>query len=215
MSPVTFRSRPAASGDDGFDVSISEDGQVFTLRFAAIQAEVDAGKSPDMVAARVFSAVLPVDGGDNGVDISFATSGFAFASEGASGYAVLGVNGNTGVVQFPAGTDREFVQQLRFEAGPTCACHLTVVVVVQRDPAYPDAAATLSASSVDAEIHPRRAGKFVLKQGSTGNYHFNLVAPNGEVIATSESYEGKAGALNGIESVRRNADAEVDDQTSS
>src|SRR6266508_787806 len=122
MSPVTFRSRPAASGDDGFDVSISEDGQVFTLRFAAIQAEVDAGKSPDMVAARVFSAVLPVDGGDNGVDISFATSGFAFASEGASGYAVLGVNGKTGVVQFPAGTDREFVQQLRFEACLSCSC---------------------------------------------------------------------------------------------
>jgi uncharacterized protein len=56
----------------------------------------------------------------------------------------------------------------------------------------------------------------VLKQGSTGNYHFNLVAPNGEIIATSESYEGKAGAVNGIESVKRNAAAaEVDDQTSS
>jgi len=34
------------------------------------------------------------------------------------------------------------------------------------------------------------------------------------VIATSESYESKAGALNGIESVRSNAaDAELDDQT--
>jgi uncharacterized protein len=60
------------------------------------------------------------------------------------------------------------------------------------------------------------AAKFVLKQGSTGKYHFNLVAPNGQVIATSESYESKAGALNGIESVRSNAaDAELDDQTSS
>ena len=33
--------------------------------------------------------------------------------------------------------------------------------------------------------------KFVLKKGSTGKYHFNLVATNGQVIATSESYESK------------------------
>ena len=59
------------------------------------------------------------------------------------------------------------------------------------------------------------AGKFVLKKGSTGKYHFNLVASNGQVIATSESYESKQSALKGIESVKTNAPgAEVDDQTS-
>ena len=58
------------------------------------------------------------------------------------------------------------------------------------------------------------AGKFVLKKGSTGKYHFNLVAGNGQVIATSEAYERKEGALNGIESVKTNApDAVVDDET--
>ena len=58
------------------------------------------------------------------------------------------------------------------------------------------------------------AGKFVLKKGSTGKFHFNLLASNGQVIATSEAYERKASALNGIESVKKNApDAEVDDQT--
>jgi uncharacterized protein len=58
------------------------------------------------------------------------------------------------------------------------------------------------------------AAKFVLKQGSTGKYHFNLVATNGQVIASSESYESKASALNGIESVKRNAPAaSVEDQT--
>jgi uncharacterized protein YegP (UPF0339 family) len=58
------------------------------------------------------------------------------------------------------------------------------------------------------------AGKFVLKKGSTGKYHFNLVASNGQVIATSEAYESKASALNGIESVKTNApSAEIDDQT--
>jgi uncharacterized protein len=58
------------------------------------------------------------------------------------------------------------------------------------------------------------AGKFVLKKGSTGKFHFNLVAGNGQVIATSEAYESKSAALNGIESVQTNAPgAEIDDQT--
>jgi len=60
------------------------------------------------------------------------------------------------------------------------------------------------------------AAKFVLKKGSTGKYRFNLVATNGQVIATSEAYESKASALKGIESVKCNASsAEVDDQTKS
>ena len=47
--------------------------------------------------------------------------------------------------------------------------------------------------------------KFVVKKGSTGKYRFNLVATNGQVIATSEAYETKAKAMAGIESVRKNA----------
>ena len=60
------------------------------------------------------------------------------------------------------------------------------------------------------------AGKFVLKKGSSGKFHFNLHASNGQVIATSEAYESKSAALNGIESVQKNApDAKIDDQTAS
>jgi len=58
------------------------------------------------------------------------------------------------------------------------------------------------------------AGKFVLEKGSTGKYHFNLHAANGQVIATSQHYESKESALHGIESVRANApDAPVEDKT--
>jgi uncharacterized protein YegP (UPF0339 family) len=58
------------------------------------------------------------------------------------------------------------------------------------------------------------SGKFVLEKGSTGKYHFNLHAANGQVIATSQHYESKESALNGIQSVRRNAaDAELEDKT--
>jgi uncharacterized protein YegP (UPF0339 family) len=58
------------------------------------------------------------------------------------------------------------------------------------------------------------AGKFVLKKGASGKYHFNLLAGNGQVIATSETYERKESALSGIESVKNNAPgAQVDDET--
>ncbi len=58
------------------------------------------------------------------------------------------------------------------------------------------------------------AAKFVLKKGSSGKVHFNLLATNGQVIATSEAYESKAAAMNGIQSVKKNAPvAEVDDLT--
>ena len=52
-------------------------------------------------------------------------------------------------------------------------------------------------------------GKFVVKRTNTG-IKFDLKAGNGEVIATSEGYKAKAGCLNGIESVKKNApDAEI------
>jgi uncharacterized protein YegP (UPF0339 family) len=58
------------------------------------------------------------------------------------------------------------------------------------------------------------AGKFVVQKGASGKYHFNLLAANGQVIATSQAYEQKQSALHGIESVKENAaGAEVDDQT--
>lgn len=58
------------------------------------------------------------------------------------------------------------------------------------------------------------AAKFVLKKGASGGFHFNLLAANGQVIASSEHYESKAAAMNGIESVQKNAPiAEIDDQT--
>jgi len=59
------------------------------------------------------------------------------------------------------------------------------------------------------------AGKFELYQDGKGEYRFRLKAGNGEIIAVGEGYKSKAGALNGIESVRSNAaDATLDDQTS-
>lgn len=46
---------------------------------------------------------------------------------------------------------------------------------------------------------------FQLKTAHDGQFHFTLVAGNGELIPSSELYKAKASALNGIESVRKNS----------
>jgi len=47
--------------------------------------------------------------------------------------------------------------------------------------------------------------KYVLTKSTDGQFYFTLRADNGERILTSEMYKAKAGALNGIESVKMNA----------
>lgn len=50
------------------------------------------------------------------------------------------------------------------------------------------------------------AGRFELYTDKAGEWRFRLKAGNGEVIAlASEGYSSKSGALNGIDSIRRNA----------
>jgi uncharacterized protein YegP (UPF0339 family) len=47
-------------------------------------------------------------------------------------------------------------------------------------------------------------GKFVMKKSGKG-FHWNLLASNGKVIATSEHYETRRAALAGIAFVQKNA----------
>ncbi len=49
------------------------------------------------------------------------------------------------------------------------------------------------------------AGTFVIEAGKTGKIRFNLRSGNHQVILSSETYDTKASAQNGIESVRKNA----------
>ena len=52
------------------------------------------------------------------------------------------------------------------------------------------------------------ASKFELYEDKSGGFRFRLKAANGEVIAnSSESYQTKSGALNGIESIPLRAPA--------
>jgi uncharacterized protein YegP (UPF0339 family) len=56
--------------------------------------------------------------------------------------------------------------------------------------------------------------KFLVKKTSNGQFRFNIVATNGQVVATSETYARKQSALDTIESIRgKAAAATVDDQS--
>jgi uncharacterized protein len=58
------------------------------------------------------------------------------------------------------------------------------------------------------------AAKFELYKDAAGRFRFRLKAANGEIIASSEAYNSKASAQNGIESVKTNAPtASVEDLT--
>ena len=59
---------------------------------------------------------------------------------------------------------------------------------------------------IEVQKHP----KFEMYLDKAGEYRFRLKARNGEIIAVGEGYKAKAGCLNGIDSIKRNApDAKV------
>lgn len=49
------------------------------------------------------------------------------------------------------------------------------------------------------------SGKFEITKSKNDKFLFNLKAGNGEIILTSQLYEAKTGAQQGIDSVRANA----------
>lgn len=56
--------------------------------------------------------------------------------------------------------------------------------------------------------------KFVVQKGPTGKFRFNLLSTNGQVIATSQTYESKASCMAGLRAVQKNAaGAVIEDRT--
>ena len=62
-----------------------------------------------------------------------------------------------------------------------------------------------TAEGYKVEKHP----KFEVYTDKAGEYRFRLKATNGQIIAVSEGYKAISGCLNGIESVKKNADSEI------
>ena len=53
--------------------------------------------------------------------------------------------------------------------------------------------------------------KFEVYVDKAGEFRFRLKAKNGQIIATGEGYKAKKSCLNGIESIRKNADSPVEE----
>ncbi len=53
------------------------------------------------------------------------------------------------------------------------------------------------------------AGKFELKKSKNDKFFFHLLAGNGQIILSSEMYESKASAQNGMASVKKNASTDA------
>jgi uncharacterized protein len=49
------------------------------------------------------------------------------------------------------------------------------------------------------------AAEYEIKTAKNGKIHFNLKAGNGQIILSSEMYESKSAAVNGIESCKKNS----------
>jgi uncharacterized protein YegP (UPF0339 family) len=58
---------------------------------------------------------------------------------------------------------------------------------------------------VSVKRHAQADSNFERKKSANGKHYFNLKAGNGEIIGTSEMYEGTSSMDNGISSVMKNA----------
>ena len=74
-------------------------------------------------------------------------------------------------------------------------------------------AANLEDQTVE-DVQTAKNPKFEVYKDKAGKFRFRLKATNGEIIATGEAYESKAGCMNGIESIRKNApEASIEDKS--
>ena len=71
------------------------------------------------------------------------------------------------------------------------------------------AVAEIEDQTVDG-FEKKKNPKFEVYVDKKGEFRFRLTATNGQIIATGEGYKAKAGCMNGIESIKKNApDAEI------
>lgn len=63
------------------------------------------------------------------------------------------------------------------------------------------------------KFEEKKHPKWEIYQDNANEYRFRLKAINGEIIIASQGYNAKSSAKNGIESIRRNANSDIIDET--
>ncbi len=84
------------------------------------------------------------------------------------------------------------------------SCRKGIASVMKNAPIAPIEDQTVEGYTV--EKNP----KFEIYTDKAGEFRFRLKARNGEIIATSEGYKAMKSCLNGIDSVKRNADSPIE-----
>jgi hypothetical protein len=137
---ATFGRASTFNNDVGFKLNVSPDKKAFTAGFSGLVVNID-GKSSTPIVTRIFSFVLPLSGADPGVEIPFFVSGYVFTGKGANGHLIFSVNDQTMVADFPANSDKDFIQQLKYKVGYAPEVRMTVVLLADHD------------STSDSEVH--------------------------------------------------------------
>ena len=57
------------------------------------------------------------------------------------------------------------------------------------------------------------SAKYQVYKDIGGKYRFRLRAANNKILAVSEAYESKAGCINGVQSVKKNCQSQIEDKT--
>ena len=71
------------------------------------------------------------------------------------------------------------------------------------------AAASTEDQTVEGYVKEKNP-KFEIYVDKAGEYRFRLKAKNGQIIATGEGYKALKSCLNGIESIKKNADSQTE-----
>ena len=132
VGDATFGEAPTFSTDVAFSLDLSPDKKAFTATFSGLQAVID-GTSAAPIATRVFSFSLPLSCAERGQEIPFFVSGFVLSEKEAAAHLVFSVNNQTTVVDFPANSESDFVQQFKYTAGDAADLRITVFLLADRD----------------------------------------------------------------------------------
>ena len=84
------------------------------------------------------------------------------------------------------------------------SCRKGIASVMKNAPIAPIGDQTVEGYEV------KKNPKFEIYTDKAGEFRFRLKARNGEIIATSEGYKAMKSCLNGIDSVKRNADSPIE-----
>jgi len=152
MTDQGFATGSNFTSDPDLVVSVSEDRQAFTA--IASNMEVIVGQElPATIQARLLLLAVPLEGDViGGTEIALRVSGNAFVTEGATGLAMITLNGRATTEYLSPVLDNEFVYELRVDGTGASECRVSVCLVAEREGNRPDAISRFNVLSIDAEI---------------------------------------------------------------